>query len=249
MPPPPVCRVPCDADLVEAASPKELSPDSAIPCPPRLLSQVARLRYGVAIGPAFHFGGLGSTTPHKFAAKGDFGEIKKSFCAQMGTEFGVGNCVALLALDSRCFMGTCFSVRQKFSQKDVCGLVGCGVTDQRATQTVCNTTPLWWLFVSWFDLSTRSSYRPLALHLEKNFPSSALWADIFQTKFLVGCFWLDVLNVQRNKWWDSFKMLDLVAVAPLFVQPMLWEDVHFVADALCPMPCDFLSKFERTKKI
>ena len=44
-------------------------------------------------------------------------------------------------------------------------------------------------------------------------------------------------------------MLDLVAVAPLFVLPMLWEDVHFVADDLCPMPCDFLSKFGRTKKI
>ena len=40
-----------------------------------------------------------------------FGEIKKSFCAQMGTEFGVGN-VALPPLDSRCFMGTCFSVRK-----------------------------------------------------------------------------------------------------------------------------------------
>lgn len=191
-------------------------------------------------------GGLGSTT-HKFAVWRLCWDQKIFLCPD-GDRVWCWKLCCTTGFGLKMFHGNLLdSVRKKFSQKDVYGLVGCSVTDQRATQTVCNTTPLWWLFVSWFDLSTRSSYRPLALHLEKNFPSSALWADFFQTKFLVGCFWLDMLNVQRNKWWDLFKMLDLV-VSPLFVQPMLWEDVHFVADDLCPMPCNFLSKSGRSKK-
>ena len=43
------------------------------------------------------------------------------------------------------------------------------------------------------------------------------------------------INVEiRSRCW-------ILLLSPLFVQPMLWEDVHFVVGDLCPMPCDFLS--------
>ena len=107
--PPPVCRVLATLicwklPLVTATQPGFSHP---IPSTTWAKSCSASLRCGHR--PGLFLRPKGSSPAQIGALR--FGEIKKYFCAQMGTEFGVGN-VALPPLDSRCFMGTCFSVRK-----------------------------------------------------------------------------------------------------------------------------------------